>query len=57
MVTSMTDHKLLHNSTHYDLNVWLIYDATNNILIYRIMQKLFQKCLHTGLQAQGNIIW
>jgi len=51
----MTDHKLLHNSTHYDSNVWLIYDATNKILIHRIMQKLFQKFLHTGLQAQGNI--
>jgi len=51
----MTDHKLLHNSTHCDLYVWLIYDATTSIFIYRIMQKLFQKFLHAGLQAQGNI--
>jgi len=51
----VTDHKLLHNSTHYDLYVWLIYDATNNILIYRLMQKLFQKFLHTSIQAQESI--
>jgi hypothetical protein len=48
-VISMTDYKLLHNSTHCDLYVWLLYDATTSIFIYRIMQKLFQKFLHAGL--------
>lgn len=54
-VISMTGHKLLHNSTHCDLYVWLIYDATTSIFIYRNIQTLFQKCLPAGLQAQENI--
>jgi hypothetical protein len=54
-VISMSGHKLLRNSTHCDLYVWLIYDATTSIFMYRIMQKLFQKFLHARLQVQENI--
>ena len=35
----MTDHKLHHNSTHYEVNVWLNYDGPNNILIRGATQK------------------
>jgi hypothetical protein len=52
----MTDHKLHHNSTHYEVNVWLNYDGPNNILIYRTRYELFGKLLHTDLPNKKVLI-